>query len=175
MNIESVSLYEQYDFSGMEEKFEFLFPTWDISFKELVLAIMNGNGTETLISQAKEVLYMLTAELDAVKLVCVTLLLIGIISTVFMNFSGIFPNQQIGNFGYKFTYLIMIIFLVKVNAEVFSVAKTGLDTCAGISSMLFYCCRNCRWECYCIWLLSGLLNRHISGGTDSCKADSSDG
>lgn len=139
MNIESVSLYEQYDFSGMEEKFEFLFPTWDISFKELILAIMNGNGTEALISQAKEILYMLTAELNAVKLVCVTLLLIGIISTVFMNFSGIFPNQQIGNFGYKFTYLIMIIFLVKVNAEVFSVAKTGLDTCVSVLQVFLPC------------------------------------
>ena len=139
MNIESASLYEQYDFSGMEEKFEFLFPTWDISFKELILAVMNGNGTEAIIGQAKEILYMLTAELDAVKLVCVTLLLIGIISTVFMNFSGIFPNQQIGNFGFKFTYLIMIIFLVKVNAEVFSVAKTGMGTCISVLQVFLPC------------------------------------
>lgn len=139
MNIEAVSLYEQYDFSGMEEKFEHLFPTWDISFKELILAVMNGNGTETIISQAKEILYMLTAELDAVRMVCVTLLLIGIISTVFMNFSGIFPNQQIGNFGFKFTYLIMIIFLVKVNAEVFSVAKTGLDICISVLQVFLPC------------------------------------
>ena len=139
MNIEAVSLYEQYDFSEMEEKFEHLFPTWDISFKELILAVMNGNGTETIISQAKEILYMLTAELDAVRMVCVTLLLIGIISTVFMNFSGIFPNQQIGNFGFKFTYLIMIIFLVKVNAEVFSVAKTGLDICISVLQVFLPC------------------------------------
>lgn len=129
MNIESASLYEQYDFSGIEDKFESLFPAWNLSFKELILAVMGGNGTEEIIRQAKEILYMLTAELDAIRFVCVTLLLIGIISTVFMNFSGIFPNQQIGNFGFQFTYLIMIIFLVKVNAEAFSLAKTGLDSC----------------------------------------------
>lgn len=129
MNIESAVLYEQYDFSQIEDKFESLFPTWDISFKELILEVMNGNGTEAIISQTKEILYILTAELDAVKFVCVTLLLIGIISTVFMNFSGIFPNQQIGNFGFRFVYLILIIFLLKVNAEVFSVARTGMDSC----------------------------------------------
>lgn len=139
MNIESASLYEQYDFSGMEEKFESLFPTWDISFKELILAVMGGNGTEVVMKQAKEILYMLAAEMDAVKFVCVTLLLIGIISTVFMNFSGIFPNQQIGNLGFKYTYLIMIIFLIKVNAEVFSIAKMGLDTCVSVLQVFLPC------------------------------------
>lgn len=129
MNMEPVALYEQYDFSGIEDKFESLFPAWDISFKELILAVMSGNGTEEFLRQAREILHMLTAELGAVKFVCVTLLMIGIISTVFMNFSGIFPNQQIGNFGFQFTYLIMIIFLMKVNAEVFSVARTGMDSC----------------------------------------------
>ncbi len=139
MNIETASLYEQYDFSGIEDKFESLFPTWDISFKELILAVMSGDGTETIMGQTKEILYMLTAELDAVKFVCVTLLLIGIISTVFMNFSGIFPNQQIGNLGFKYTYLIMIIFLVKVNAEVFSLAKTGMDTCVSVLQVFLPC------------------------------------
>jgi len=139
MNIESASLYEQYDFSTVEDKFESLFPSWDISFKELILAVMGGDGTEEIMRQAREILHMLTAELDAVRFVCVTLLIIGIISTVFMNFSGIFPNQQIGNFGFQFTYLIMIIFLIKVNAEVFSVAKTGMESCVSFLQAFLPC------------------------------------
>lgn len=139
MTMETAALYEQYDFSGIENKFESLFPAWDISFRELLLAVMNGNGPDEIIRQAKEILYMFTAEIDAVRFVCVTLLLIGIISTVFMNFSGIFPNQQIGNFGFQFTYLIMIIFLVKVNAEVFSVAKIGLDSCISFLQVFLPC------------------------------------
>ncbi len=139
MNMEFSSLYEQYDFSSMEDKFEALFPTWDISFKELILAVMNGNGAETIAGQAKELFYMLTSELDAVRFVCATLLLIGIISTVFMNFSGIFPNQQIGNFGFKFTYLIMIIFLTKVNAEIFMVAKMGMESCISFLQVFLPC------------------------------------
>ena len=139
MNMELSSIYEQYDFGSMEDKFEALFPTWDISFKEFILGVMNGNGMEAAIECAKEIFALLTAELAAVRFVCATLLLIGIISTVFMNFSGIFPNQQIGNFGFKFTYLIMIIFLTKVNAEVFAVAKTGMDSCISFLQVFLPC------------------------------------
>lgn len=139
MNMDFSSLYGQYDFSSMEEKFESLFPTWDISFRELILAVMKGNGAEVITGQVKEIFYLLTSELDAVRFVCVTLLLIGIISTVFMNFSGIFPNQQIGDLGFKFTYLITIIFLIKVNAEVFTVAKTGLDSCISFLQVFLPC------------------------------------
>lgn len=139
MNVDAASLYQQYDFSNIEDKFEALFPTWNISFQELLLSVMSGNGTRDILQQVKNILYMVTAEMDAVKFVCVTLLLIGIISTVFMNLTSIFPNQQIGNLGFQFTYLIMIIFLIKVNAEVFSVAKTGLDSCISFLQIFLPC------------------------------------
>lgn len=139
MNMELSSVYEQYDFSSIEEKFDSLFPSWDISFKELILAVMKGDGAEAIVEQAREIFYMLTAELDAVRFVCVTLLLIGIISTVFMNFSGIFPNQQIGDLGFKLTYLITIIFLIRVNTEVFTVAKTGMDSCISFLQVFLPC------------------------------------
>ena len=125
MNIET--FYEQLNLSQIEEQFESLFPKWDISFKELFTEVAAGNGTDALVKQGKEVLFMLSAEMDAVKYICITLLLIGIISTVFTNFSSIFPNQQIGDFGFHFTYLILIVFLLKVNAEVFSIAKVGME------------------------------------------------
>lgn len=125
MNIES--LYDQLELSQIEEQFESLFPKWDISFRDLFMKIINGNGVDAFMEQGKELLYMLTAEMDAVKYICVTLLLIGIISTLFTNFSSIFPSQQIGDFGFQSTYLILIIFLLKVNAEVFSVARAGIE------------------------------------------------
>lgn len=131
MNFEEV--YQLVDLSEIEEKFDSLFPTWEISFSELFQGTMEGNGAETFITQGKNILYTVLAEMDAVKYVCVTLLLIGIISTVFINFSSIFPKQQLADFGFQFTYLILIIFLVKVNAEVFAVAQNGLE---GVISFL---------------------------------------
>lgn len=133
------TIYDQYDFGSIENKFNSLFPDWNLSFKEMIKEIMDGNGAEVIINQGKELLHMLTTEMDAIKFVCVTLLLIGIISTVFMNFASIFPNQQVGNFGFQFTYLITIIFLVKVNAEVFSVAKNGLNGCITFLQVFLPC------------------------------------
>lgn len=121
------SIYEEYDFSGIESGFQGLFPDWDLSFHELVLSVVQGNGMEAIIEQGKNILNLLGAEIGAVRFVCVTLLLIGIISTVFTNFTNIFPNQQIGNYGFQLTYLIMIIFLTKLNVEIFSVARNGLE------------------------------------------------
>jgi stage III sporulation protein AE len=125
MSFEEV--YQLVDLSEIEEKFGSLFPTWDISFAELFQGLLNGNAGEVFMNQGKDILYAVLAEMDAVKYVCVTLLLIGVVSTVFMNFSNIFPKQQIADFGFQFTYLILIIFLVKVNVEVFAVAKNGLE------------------------------------------------
>lgn len=133
------TIYDQYDFSSIENKFNSLFPEWDFSFKEMVKEIMAGNGMEVIFEQGKEWIHMLETEMDAIKFVCVTLLLIGIISTVFMNFANIFPNQQVANFGFQFTYLITIIFLVKVNVEVFSVAQNGLNGCITFLQVFLPC------------------------------------
>ena len=121
------SIYEEYDFSGIESSFNGLFPEWNLSFKELVLDIMQGEGLDVIFEQGKNIVSLLGAEVDAIRFVCVTLLLIGIISTVFTNFANIFPNQQIGSYGFQLTYLIMIIFLVKLNVEIFSIAGNGLE------------------------------------------------
>lgn len=125
MNFEEV--YKLVDLSEIDKKFDSLFPTWDISFAELFQGLLDGNTKDVFIAQGKDILYAVIAEMDAVKYVCVTLLLIGIISTVFMNFSDIFPKQQIADFGFQFTYLMLVIFLVKVNTEVFAVVKNGLE------------------------------------------------
>ena len=47
------SLYQQFDLSEIENKFEALFPTWDVSFRELFMAVINGNGAESFIEQGK--------------------------------------------------------------------------------------------------------------------------
>lgn len=99
MNFEEV--YQLVDLTEIEEKFDSLFPSWEISFSELFQGTLEGNGAETFIAQGKNILYTVLAEMDAVKYVCVTLLLIGIISTVFINFSSIFPKQQLADFGFQ--------------------------------------------------------------------------
>lgn len=124
MNFEEV--YQLVDLSQMEEKFESLFPEWNISFSTLFRMILEGNVQDTLYKQGKDLIHTVFLQMDAFRYVCVTLLLIGIVSTLFMNFSNIFPKQQIADFGFQFTYLILVIFLLKVNAQVFAIARNGM-------------------------------------------------
>lgn len=125
MNYDDV--YNLVDLGEMEEKFASLFPEWKISFSDLLRGVLEENAQQTLWDQAQTLIHTLFAEADAIKYVCVTLLLIGIVSTLFMNFGNIFPKQQIADLGFQFTYLILIIFLIRVNAEVFKTAKSGLE------------------------------------------------
>lgn len=124
MNFEEV--YQLVDLSQMEEKFESLFPEWNLSFSQLFRMILEGNVQDTLFKQGKDLIHTVFLQMDAFRYVCVTLLLIGIVSTLFMNFSNIFPKQQIADFGFQFTYLILVIFLLKVNAQVFAIARNGM-------------------------------------------------
>lgn len=124
MNFEEV--YQLVDLTQMEEKFESLFPEWNLSFSQLFRMILEGNVQDTLFKQGKDLIRTVFLQMDAFRYVCVTLLLIGIVSTLFMNFSNIFPKQQIADFGFQFTYLILVIFLLKVNAQVFAIARNGM-------------------------------------------------
>lgn len=47
------SIYEEYDFSGIESSFNGLFPEWNLSFKELVLDIMQVRDWMLFLNKGK--------------------------------------------------------------------------------------------------------------------------
>ena len=53
------AIYEEYDFSKMESSFAGLFPEWNLSFRELVLDIMQGDGGSAILEQGKDIISLL--------------------------------------------------------------------------------------------------------------------
>ncbi|MDD6203235.1 MAG: stage III sporulation protein AE [Lachnospiraceae bacterium] len=121
-------LYAQYDFAKLEEETAALFPEWNISFQELFTQIVSGEGMQLLKDIALQFLDKLANEIGGMKYLLVTLLFIGILSAVFTNLTGIFENRQLSDCGFYFTYLILIIFLIRICTQVFQIAKGSLET-----------------------------------------------
>ena len=121
------TIYEQYDLGNLETQIANLFPDWNLNFYELFTAIIEGNGLESIKSIAFKLLDNFANELVGLKSVFITIILIGIISTVFINLTQIFENHQVADCGFYLTYLIMIIFIVKLYSQVFSIAQITLE------------------------------------------------
>ncbi len=120
-------VYSQYDFSKLEQEIQQLFPDWDLKFQDLFLSVLQGNGYESLKSACNVFIDCLKNEMNGMKSVFVTILLIGIISAVFISLTGIFENHQVADYGFYFTYLILIIFLIKIFSEVFTITQGVLE------------------------------------------------
>lgn len=125
--LEFQKLFEKYDLSEMENEIQKVFPNWNISIEEFIEKIISGNLLEVIWEMIKQSGNYITMELQGMKYLVVTLLVIGILSAVILNLKNIFPNQQVGALSSQYIYLILIVFLTKVGIESVSYVKDGLE------------------------------------------------
>lgn len=121
------TFYTDYNMDNLERQIDNLFPDWNIQYYELFSSIIQGNGLQSIKEMGMEIIQTFSDEILSMKSVLVTLILLGIISAVFLSLTNAFQNHYIADSGFYVTYLIMIIFLIKVFAEVFLVAESTLE------------------------------------------------
>jgi len=118
--------YEQYNMSELEKATEHLFPDWEINFREMFGQIMSGEGVGLFGILGEQLLHNLAGEWNGLKTIFITLVLIGIASVIFTNISGVFMQHQLAECGFYTSYLIMIIFLVKLSIYVYELTESTL-------------------------------------------------
>ena len=121
------TIYTEYNMEEMESKISALFPDWDLHFFQLFSSIIEGKGLQSIKEISYKLLDLLANELGSLKSIFITIILLGIISAVFINLTDIFGNHQIADCGFYLTYLIMIIFLIKIFGEVFLLTKETME------------------------------------------------
>lgn len=120
---------EQYDMEEIDIGVNQLFPGYQIDTEELFSLILQGKfltALSTLFSQMKSGIW---GELSGMKEMLIYILVIGIVSALFSNFSDIFAGQQISQVGFYFLYLFLMAVLTK--AFVF-VSQIAVDTIENI-------------------------------------------
>jgi len=122
------TLYQQYDFNSLEEQTNNLFPDWNISLDNMFQEILEGDITEVFSKLLDTLGQNLAGEVGGFKTIFISLLLVGIISAVCTNLSGLFAQHQLSDCGFYVCYLIMIIFLTKVATYVYSVTAGTMES-----------------------------------------------
>ena len=104
---------EDYDLKEIENGFRGLFPGISVDMDEILSYIMRGELIEAgkiFVGNIKE---GIAGELTSVKDVLVSILIIGIVSALFANFSDLFSGKQVAQVGFYFLYLLLMAVLTR--------------------------------------------------------------
>lgn len=104
-----------------------LFPGYQINTEELFSLIMQGKiltALSTLFEQLKE---GIGGEFSGMKEMLIYILIIGIVSALFSNFSDIFSGGQVSQVGFYFLYLFLMAILTKAFVFVSEIAVSTVE------------------------------------------------
>ena len=121
------TMYNQYDMGDLEKQISQLFPDWNLHLNDLFSSIIEGKGMVSIKTMAYTLLDSFANELAGMKSVFITIILIGIISAVFISLTDIFDNHQVADCAFYLTYLILIIFIIQIYSQVFSITQSTLE------------------------------------------------
>lgn len=104
---------EALDMQEIEQGFSQLFPEYSIDTDKMFSLILEGNFL-----QAGSVFWQgwkdeITGEIYGMKAIVVSILVIGIVSALFSNFSDLFSGHQISQTGFYFLYLFLMAVLTR--------------------------------------------------------------
>lgn len=120
-------IYAAYQMQDIQEELNRLFPTGELSLKELFSAVFTGNMDDTYNYFIKGVWRMFAGELSEMKSVFVMILSIGIVAALFSNFMDIFENHQIADISFYFAYMLLMTLLLRVFDAAAGIARESLQ------------------------------------------------
>lgn len=119
----------EYDLHGIQKQIDTMFPGQNINFLEMLKGVMKGDGRFSIKMLTKTLKESLMSQVGELKTVFLFIVLVGIISALFTNFSNMFENHQIADISYYLLYLFMVIVLLKT----FSISlETSKETISNI-------------------------------------------
>lgn len=118
---------EEYQLEEIDIGVDRLFPGYQIDTEELFSLIMQGKlltALSTFFEQLKE---GIGGELSGMKEMLIYILIIGIVSALFSNFSDIFSGGQVSQVGFYFLYLFLMAILTKAFVFVSEIAVSTVE------------------------------------------------
>lgn len=118
---------EDYDLKEIENGFRGLFPGISVDMDEILSFIMKGELIEAGKVFLGSIWEGITGELTSVKEVLVSILIIGIVSALFANFSDLFSGKQVAQVGFYFLYLLLMAVLTRAFAAAAEFAILAME------------------------------------------------
>ncbi|MGN0376522.1 MAG: stage III sporulation protein AE [Suilimivivens sp.] len=117
----------QYDLDEIEKGFLNLFPDYSIDIEELFLLIMDGKIGNAAGLFFSSVMEGMRGEISGIRTVLISILVIGIVSALFSNFSDIFAGGQVSQTGFYFLYLFLMAVLTRVFVYISEIATETIE------------------------------------------------
>lgn len=105
--------WEKYGMGEVAEGLDHLIPDYDLDMWEIWGKILQGKITEAAMLLWEGIKGKLLSELAGMKNIFASILILGIISALFANFSDVFQNHQIADISFYFLYLLLMSILMK--------------------------------------------------------------
>lgn len=106
-------VWGEYGLEEMMDELEQLLPDYNLDGKMIMDKIMHGEIIEAIGLFWGGVKGKLLAEVTGMKNIFVSILILGIISALFSNFSDVFQNHQIADISFYLLYLLLMSVLLK--------------------------------------------------------------
>lgn len=109
---------DELSFDEIEASMEEIFDEGEqLSFRELVLSLIQGEIPFDLGEIGKQLLKMCFGELNGQKQVAIQILILTIVAAVFTNYTNVFERSQTADVSFYLIYLILIMILLKAFLE----------------------------------------------------------
>ncbi len=111
-----------YDLQSVKQGLDKLFPGYHIDLEQTLALIMSGQVWEAVKDLLGQAAGNISGEIGGLKSLLIAIIILGILSAIFSNFSDIFAGQQISQVGFYFLYLFLMAILTRAFLYVADVA-----------------------------------------------------
>lgn len=123
------TIWSDYGFGELQESMDRLFPTWHISFAELMQRLFKGQVLEVMADFLQMSIREMAGNADSMKSVFGWLLALGILAALMSHFVEVFDQNQVADLSFYVMYLLVSAVLLKCFGQA---ARTAAETISDI-------------------------------------------
>lgn len=116
-----------YDLQEVQEELDTMLPEFSVNLEESLTLIVQGKILQAVGAFGSSIKDAIFRETVGMKQLFVSILVIGLISALFSNFSDIFSGKQISQVGFYFMYLFLMAVLTKAFSKIAEVAAGAME------------------------------------------------
>ncbi len=117
-----------YDLTEIEEGLDELFPDFSLDMEEVLSLIVKGELMQAVTRLTDGLKTAISNEFSGMRQLLISILVIGIVSSLFSNFADIFSGQQVSQVGFYFLYLFLMAVLTRAFVSASEIAVTAMES-----------------------------------------------
>ena len=125
---ESTWIWDEMGMDTAAVDFRRMFPDYTFDGREIMNLILQGKLWKAVKELASGLGGVVAAQTDEIKTLFLTILILGIIAALFVNFADLFKDHQVSDIAFYFVYLMMIAVLLNAFVSAVSIVHEILES-----------------------------------------------